>query len=123
MLLWFGAFQVVRGVVYGRPLSVEPMMALAGVVVAGTVSYAALAAAGLFASAVLLIAGRAGGLSALSLSSSSNGSGRPGRPECACRRRGLDVDGRNRASGATQPVANTGATDNRLVPRSPTVPR
>jgi hypothetical protein len=65
VLLLFGAFQIVWGVVYGLPLSVEPMKALAGLAVAGAVSYAELAAAGLLAGCVLLVAGRLGALARL----------------------------------------------------------
>ncbi|MFC4358081.1 putative sulfate/molybdate transporter [Halobium salinum] len=65
VLLLFGAFQVVWGVVYGLPLSVEPMKALAGLAIAGTISYAELAAAGLLAGAALLVAGRTGALARL----------------------------------------------------------
>ncbi|MFB6280680.1 MAG: putative sulfate/molybdate transporter, partial [Haloferacaceae archaeon] len=64
-LLWFGVFQVAWGVVYGLPLSVEPMKALAGLAIAGTLSAGELAAGGLAAGGVLLAAGRAGALSRL----------------------------------------------------------
>ncbi|MFB6081125.1 MAG: molybdate transporter family protein [Haloferacaceae archaeon] len=64
-LLWFGVFQIVWGVVYGLPLSVEPMKALAGLAIAGTLSLGELAAAGLAAGAALLVAGRTGTLSRL----------------------------------------------------------
>jgi hypothetical protein len=65
VLLLFGAFQIVWGVAYGLPLSVEPMKALAGLAVAGAISYAELAAAGLLAGCVLLAAGRFGALARL----------------------------------------------------------
>ncbi|MFQ3320166.1 MAG: hypothetical protein ACI8UR_001083 [Natronomonas sp.] len=58
----FAVFQVVWGVYYGLPLSVEPMKALAGLAIAGAISYGDLIAAGLLAGAVLLLAGRAGAL-------------------------------------------------------------
>ncbi|WP_423750809.1 putative sulfate/molybdate transporter [Salinirarus marinus] len=58
VLLWFGVFQILWGVVYGLPLSVEPMKALAGLAIAGALSYGELVAAGLLAGAVLLLAGR-----------------------------------------------------------------
>ena len=58
VLLLFGVFQIVWGVVYGLPLSVEPMKALAGLAIAGTISYPELAAAGLLAGGVLLVVGR-----------------------------------------------------------------
>lgn len=63
VLLLFGVFQVVWGIAYGLPLSVEPMKALAGLAIAGTISYPELAAAGLLAGGVLLAVG---GTSALS---------------------------------------------------------
>jgi hypothetical protein len=66
VLLWFGVFQVVWGVVYGVPLSVEPMKALAGLAIAGTLPYESFLVAGLLVGAVLLVAGRAGVLAALS---------------------------------------------------------
>lgn len=58
----FGAFQILWGVVYGVPLSVEPMKALAALAIAGTLTYAELALAGLVLGAVLLVIGLAGGL-------------------------------------------------------------
>ncbi len=60
VLLWFGVFQVVWGVTYGLPLSVEPMKALAGLTIAGALSVGELAAAGLLAGAVLFAGGRLG---------------------------------------------------------------
>jgi len=65
VLLAFGAFQVVWGVVYGLPISVEPMKALAGLAIAGAIGYGELVAAGLVTGAVLLAAGRTGLLSRL----------------------------------------------------------
>lgn len=62
VLLLFGVFQIVWGVVYGLPLSVEPMKALAGLAIAGTISYPELAAAGLLAGGVLLLTGTTGAL-------------------------------------------------------------
>jgi hypothetical protein len=62
VLLLFGVFQVVWGLVYGLPISVEPMKALAGLAIAGTITYAELAAAGLFAGVALLVAGRTGAM-------------------------------------------------------------
>lgn len=59
-LLLFGVFQVAWGVVYGLPLSVEPMKALAGLAIAGSISYPELAAAGVLAGLVLLLAGTTG---------------------------------------------------------------
>lgn len=63
VLLGFAVFQVVWGVAYGLPLSVEPMKALAGLAVAGAVGYGDLVAAGLLAGVALLTAGRLGLLS------------------------------------------------------------
>ncbi|WP_135826070.1 putative sulfate/molybdate transporter [Halorussus ruber] len=65
LLLWFGAFQVVWGLRYGAPVSVEPMKALAALVVAGSLTVGELAAAGTLAGAVLLALGAAGALGAL----------------------------------------------------------
>ncbi|GAB3420190.1 hypothetical protein GCM10027435_22430 [Haloparvum alkalitolerans] len=59
-LVAFGVFQIVWGVVYGLPISVEPMKALAGLAIAGAMSYGELVAGGLLAGVVLLIAGRFG---------------------------------------------------------------
>ncbi|WP_336360225.1 putative sulfate/molybdate transporter [Haladaptatus sp. ZSTT2] len=66
MLLFFGLFQVVWGVYYGVPLSVEPMKALAGLAIAGAITHGELLAAGLLAGGILLVAGQAGLLSRLS---------------------------------------------------------
>ena len=62
-LLFFGVFQVVWGLVYGLPLSVEPMKALAGLALAGTISAGEYVAAGLLAGVVLLAAAATGALS------------------------------------------------------------
>ncbi|WP_101294125.1 putative sulfate/molybdate transporter [Halegenticoccus soli] len=62
VLLLFGVFQVIWGVVYGLPLSVEPMKALAGLAIAGSLGYSELVAAGLLAGAALLVAGRTGAI-------------------------------------------------------------
>ncbi|WP_049939673.1 putative sulfate/molybdate transporter [Natronomonas pharaonis] len=63
LLAGFGVFQVIWGLYYGVPLSVEPMKALAGLAIAGTLSHGGLVAAGLVAGGVLLVAGRTGSLS------------------------------------------------------------
>ena len=68
VLAGFAVFQVVWGLHYGLPLSVEPMKALVGLAVAGAVGYGDLVAAGLLAGAVLLAAGRLGLLSAVAAS-------------------------------------------------------
>ncbi|PSP97169.1 sulfate transporter [Halobacteriales archaeon QS_4_70_19] len=60
VLLGFAVFQVVWGVHYGLPMSVEPMKALAGLAIAGTLGYGELVAAGLLAGGVLLVAGATG---------------------------------------------------------------
>jgi len=60
LLVGFALFQAVWGLVYGLPLSVEPMKALAGLAIAGALTYGELVAAGLLAGVVLLLAGRLG---------------------------------------------------------------
>ncbi|WP_136718096.1 putative sulfate/molybdate transporter [Halorientalis salina] len=62
VFLFFGVFQVVWGLRYGLPLSVEPMKALAGLAIAGALSYGELVAAGLLAGGVLLAVGATGTL-------------------------------------------------------------
>jgi len=62
VLLAFGAFQIVWGVVYGLPVSVEPMKALAALAIAGALSYAELALAGLVLGVLLLGLGVTGTL-------------------------------------------------------------
>lgn len=63
VLLAFGLFQIVWGVHYGLPVSVEPMKALAALAIAGVLSYAELALAGLVLGVVLLAIGATGALS------------------------------------------------------------
>jgi len=65
VLLAFGVFQAVWGVRYGLPVSVEPMKALAALAIAGAVSYAELALAGLVLGVLLLAIGLAGALAAV----------------------------------------------------------
>ncbi|WP_276260291.1 putative sulfate/molybdate transporter [Haloglomus litoreum] len=60
VLLGFAVFQAVWGLHYGLPMSVEPMKALAGLAIAGTLGYGELVAAGLLAGGVLLVAGTTG---------------------------------------------------------------
>ena len=60
VLVGFGVFQIVWGLYYGLPLSVEPMKALVGLAIVGSLSYPELAAAGLLAGVVLLAVGRLG---------------------------------------------------------------
>jgi hypothetical protein len=62
LLLGFAAFQVVWGVHYGVPVSVEPMKALAALVIAGSLTAGELAVAGLLAGGVLLLVGTTGAL-------------------------------------------------------------
>lgn len=57
-LLWFGVFQLLWGLLYGLPLSVEPMKALVGLAIAGTITAGELVAAGLAAGVVLVVAAR-----------------------------------------------------------------
>jgi hypothetical protein len=65
MLLGFALFQVVWGLHYGLPISVEPMKALAALVIAGALAPAELVVAGLLAGVVLLVLGRTGSLTRL----------------------------------------------------------
>ncbi|MFW5911102.1 MAG: putative sulfate/molybdate transporter [Halolamina sp.] len=62
MLLGFGAFQIVWGLWYGLPVSVEPMKALAALVIGGALGADELVLAGLLAGAVLLGVGVTGTL-------------------------------------------------------------
>ena len=61
-LAGFGVFQVVWGVRYGLPVSVEPMKALAALAIAGALTYAELALAGLVLGVFLLAVGLTGTL-------------------------------------------------------------
>jgi len=61
-LLAFGVFQVVWGLWYGVPMSVEPMKALAALAIAGTLGYTEFLAAGLVSGVALLALGIGGGL-------------------------------------------------------------
>ncbi|MFW5924090.1 MAG: putative sulfate/molybdate transporter [archaeon] len=62
MLLWFGVFQIVWGLYYGVPISVEPMKALGGLVIAGALTVDELLLAGLILGVVLLAIGTTGWL-------------------------------------------------------------
>jgi len=62
VLLAFGLFQIVWGLAYGLPVSVEPMKALAALAIAGTLTYADLVLAGLVLGVVLLAVGLTGTL-------------------------------------------------------------
>ncbi len=66
LLAGFAVFQVIWGIGYGVPLSVEPMKALAGLAIAGGITYGELIGAGLLAGGVLLVAGRYGALATIS---------------------------------------------------------
>jgi len=65
ILLGFAAFQVVWGLWYGHPMSVEPMKALAALVIAGGLSTGEYVAAGLVAGVALLVIGKTGALARL----------------------------------------------------------
>jgi hypothetical protein len=62
MLVWFGIFQIVWGLYYGVPVSVEPMKALAALVLAGTITAGEFLVAGIGLGAVLLVVGTTGTL-------------------------------------------------------------
>jgi len=62
VLAGFGVFQVVWGLRYRLPVSVEPMKALAGLAIGGALTYGELVAAGLLAGATLLAVGASGTL-------------------------------------------------------------
>lgn len=62
VLLAFGVFQIIWGIGYGLPLSVEPMKALAALAIAGILTYAELALAGLLLGIILLVIGLTGTL-------------------------------------------------------------
>lgn len=62
LLLGFAVFQVVWGLHYGLPVSVEPMKALAALVIAGSLTAGELAVAGLLAGGILLVIGLTGTL-------------------------------------------------------------
>ena len=65
MLVWFGTFQIVWGLYYGIPISIEPMKALAALVIAGSITTGELLLAGLVLGAALLVLGGTGSLSRL----------------------------------------------------------
>lgn len=66
MLLWFGVFQIASGLYFGVPLSVEPMKALAAVLLAGGLSTGEFLLSGLLLGVVLLILGLTKSLSRVS---------------------------------------------------------
>jgi len=63
MFLWFAGFQVIWGLFYGVPISVEPMKALAGLTIAGILVHADVVIAGLLMGVLLTVAGVTGRLS------------------------------------------------------------
>ncbi|WP_267641503.1 putative sulfate/molybdate transporter [Haloarchaeobius amylolyticus] len=65
MLVWFGLAQAVWGLYYGAPISVEPMKALAALLLAGTVTTGEFLLAGLLLGGVLLVVGTTGTLDRL----------------------------------------------------------
>jgi len=62
ILVWFGVFQIVWGGYYGVPISVEPMKALAGLLLAGAVTTGEFIVGGLLAGLVLVAIGLTGTL-------------------------------------------------------------
>ncbi|MFW6384716.1 MAG: putative sulfate/molybdate transporter [Halodesulfurarchaeum sp.] len=66
LLLGFAVFQLVWGLHYGLPISVEPMKALAALVIAGSLTASELAVSGLLAGGILLAVGTTGTLDRLS---------------------------------------------------------
>ncbi|WP_458188394.1 putative sulfate/molybdate transporter [Haladaptatus sp. NG-WS-4] len=68
LLFGFAVFQVVWGLRYGVPISVEPMKALAALVIAGTLTTGEFVTAGLLAGGVLLVLGTTGSLHHLAAS-------------------------------------------------------
>ena len=65
VLVGFGIFQIVWGLYYRMPMSLEPMKALVGLAIVGALTHGELAAAGLLAGGVLLVVGRFGLVSRL----------------------------------------------------------
>lgn len=65
MLVWFGVCQVVWGLYYGVPVSVEPMKALAALLIAGTITAEELLVAGVLLGGALLVIGATGSLERL----------------------------------------------------------
>ena len=60
MLIWFGVFQLVWGLYFSAPISVEPMKALAALILAGTISTGEFLIAGLLMGVILLLIGSTG---------------------------------------------------------------
>jgi len=57
MLIWFGFFQIVWGIYYGAPISIEPMKALAALILAGTITVGETLIAGLMLGLIFLVVG------------------------------------------------------------------
>ena len=57
MLVWFGIFQVVFGLYYGLPISVEPMKAIAALAIAGALTAGEVALAGIALGVLLVLIG------------------------------------------------------------------
>lgn len=62
LLLGFAVFQIGWGLYYGLPVSVEPMKALAALVIAGALTASELTVAGFLAGVVLIVVGWTGTL-------------------------------------------------------------
>lgn len=60
MLVGFGLFAIATGLIYRRPVPVQPMKAVAALAITGAISPAALAASGLLIGAALLLLGAFG---------------------------------------------------------------
>ncbi|UTF54139.1 putative sulfate/molybdate transporter [Natronosalvus rutilus] len=65
VMIAFGVFQIVWGLRYGLPISVEPMKALAALAIAGAMTYGEIALAGLLLGVVLLAIGVTGTLASV----------------------------------------------------------
>lgn len=60
MLIWFGVFQIVWGLYFGVPISVEPMKALAALILAGSITTGEFLVAGFLLGGILLVIGATG---------------------------------------------------------------
>lgn len=63
ILIWFGVFQIVWGLYFDAPVSVEPMKALAALLLAETISPGEFLAAGFLLGGILLVIGATGTIS------------------------------------------------------------
>ena len=66
LLIFFAVFQILTGLYYRLPMPVEPMKALAGLTIAGTLTYNQAAAAGIVLGVLLLVSGSFGLMKLLS---------------------------------------------------------